>query len=51
MTVKTMNPIFEKLGMKYPIVEGGMTWAGTVLGSCYFRGWWTWLYRHRLLAW
>lgn len=29
MTVEINNPIFEKLGMKYPIVEGGMTWAGT----------------------
>lgn len=29
MTVKIENPIFEKLGMKYPIMEGGMTWAGT----------------------
>jgi enoyl-[acyl-carrier protein] reductase II len=24
-----MHPLFEKLGMKYPIVQGGMTWAGT----------------------
>lgn len=29
MTVKVGNEIFDKLGMKYPIVEGGMTWAGT----------------------
>lgn len=29
MTFKIDNPIFDKLGMKYPIVEGGMTWAGT----------------------
>ncbi|WEV54382.1 nitronate monooxygenase [Leuconostocaceae bacterium ESL0723] len=29
MTVNISNPIFEKLGMKYPIVEGGMTWAGS----------------------
>ncbi|CAH1853306.1 DUF561 domain-containing protein [Convivina intestini] len=29
MTVEINNPIFKKLGMKYPIVEGGMTWAGT----------------------
>ncbi|MDF7637254.1 DUF561 domain-containing protein [Leuconostocaceae bacterium ESL0958] len=29
MTVTVGNPIFDKLGMKYPIVEGGMTWAGT----------------------
>ncbi|CAK8054427.1 nitronate monooxygenase [Eupransor demetentiae] len=29
MTVKIENPIFDKLGLKYPIVEGGMTWAGT----------------------
>ena len=29
MVVNVDNPIFKKLGMKYPIVEGGMTWAGT----------------------
>lgn len=29
MTVKLTNPIFEKLGMRYPIVQGGMAWAGT----------------------
>ena len=29
MVVNVENPLFKKLGMKYPIVEGGMTWAGT----------------------
>lgn len=29
MAVIVNNPLFKKLGMKYPIVEGGMTWAGT----------------------
>jgi len=29
MVVNLENPLFKKLGMKYPIVEGGMTWAGT----------------------
>jgi enoyl-[acyl-carrier protein] reductase II len=29
MAVKLNNPLFEKLGMKYPIVQGGMAWAGT----------------------
>ncbi|MDR3191281.1 MAG: DUF561 domain-containing protein [Lactobacillaceae bacterium] len=29
MTVNITNPIFEKLGMKYPIIQGGMAWAGT----------------------
>lgn len=29
MSVKLNNPLFEKLGMKYPIIQGGMAWAGT----------------------
>lgn len=29
MSVKLSNPLFEKLGMKYPIIQGGMAWAGT----------------------
>ena len=29
MSVKLNNPLFEKLGMKYPIIRGGMAWAGT----------------------
>lgn len=29
MSVKPNNPLFEKLGMKYPIIQGGMAWAGT----------------------
>lgn len=29
MSVELNNPLFEKLGMKYPIVQGGMAWAGT----------------------
>ncbi len=29
MGVKLNNPLFEKLGMKYPIIQGGMAWAGT----------------------
>lgn len=29
MSVKLNNPLFEKLGMKYPITQGGMAWAGT----------------------
>ena len=29
MSVKLNNPLFEKLGMKYPIFQGGMAWAGT----------------------
>ena len=29
MSVKLINPLFEKLGMKYPIIQGGMAWAGT----------------------
>uniref|UniRef100_UPI00359FA0FF nitronate monooxygenase n=1 Tax=Weissella soli TaxID=155866 RepID=UPI00359FA0FF len=27
--VNISNPLFEKLGMKYPIIQGGMAWAGT----------------------
>ncbi|MBJ7646446.1 enoyl-[acyl-carrier-protein] reductase FabK [Weissella confusa] len=29
MSVKLNNPLFERLGMKYPIIQGGMAWAGT----------------------
>lgn len=29
MSFKLNNPLFEKLGMKYPIIQGGMAWAGT----------------------
>lgn len=29
MNVQLNNPIFEKLGMTYPIIQGGMAWAGT----------------------
>ncbi len=29
MAVNISNPLFEKLGMKYPIIQGGMAWAGT----------------------
>lgn len=29
MNVQLDNPIFEKLGMTYPIIQGGMAWAGT----------------------
>jgi len=29
MSVKLNNLLFEKLGMKYPIIQGGMAWAGT----------------------
>ena len=29
MSVKLNNPLFEKLGMKYPIIQVGMAWAGT----------------------
>ena len=29
MSVKLNNPLFEKLGMKYPIIQGGLAWAGT----------------------
>lgn len=29
MSVKLNKPLFEKLGMKYPIIQGGMAWAGT----------------------
>ena len=29
MSVKLNNPLIEKLGMKYPIIQGGMAWAGT----------------------
>ncbi|MCM0582384.1 nitronate monooxygenase [Weissella diestrammenae] len=29
MSVNLTNPLFEKLGMKYPIIQGGMAWAGT----------------------
>ena len=29
MSVKLNNPLFEKLGMKYPIIQGGMAGAGT----------------------
>ncbi|MDR3241398.1 MAG: nitronate monooxygenase [Lactobacillaceae bacterium] len=29
MGVNLTNPLFEKLGMKYPIIQGGMAWAGT----------------------
>lgn len=29
MSIELNNPLFEKLGMKYPIIQGGMAWAGT----------------------
>ncbi|GEP74905.1 DUF561 domain-containing protein [Weissella thailandensis] len=29
MSFELNNPLFEKLGMKYPIIQGGMAWAGT----------------------
>ena len=29
MSFELKNPLFEKLGMKYPIIQGGMAWAGT----------------------
>ena len=29
MSFELSNPLFEKLGMKYPIIQGGMAWAGT----------------------
>lgn len=29
MQVELDNPLFQKLGMRYPIIQGGMAWAGT----------------------
>ena len=29
MQVELDNPLFKKLGMRYPIIQGGMAWAGT----------------------
>lgn len=29
MQVELENPLFQKLGMRYPIIQGGMAWAGT----------------------
>lgn len=29
MSFELKNPLFEKLGIKYPIIQGGMAWAGT----------------------
>ncbi|CAM4365950.1 DUF561 domain-containing protein [Weissella hellenica] len=29
MSFELKKPLFEKLGMKYPIIQGGMAWAGT----------------------
>ena len=29
MSFELNNPLFEKLGMNYPIIQGGMAWAGT----------------------